>query len=65
MFFQDWKCAEAKAKLYVDLINMPTCMKDIMSTHPTYYDYFKYCNALLTRSALALLAVSSLLLLHF
>ena len=46
MYFKDWRCAEAKAKLYVDLINMPSCLRDIMSVHPLYYEYSKYCNAL-------------------
>lgn len=56
MYYQDWKCAEAKAKLFVDLINMPQCLRDIMSVHPLYYEYFKYCNAL-RLAGLSLLAL--------
>lgn len=49
-FYKDWKCAVAKAQLYVDLINMPSCLVDIMKTHPTYYDYYRFCHAMIGKA---------------
>jgi hypothetical protein len=54
----------AKAKLYVDLINLPKCLQDIINVHPVYYDYYAYCNAILLKTGLlGALAITSLFVL--
>jgi hypothetical protein len=46
-FFKPFKCAEIKAKLYVDLIDLPSCIKDILHVHPFFYEYSNYCFSLM------------------
>jgi hypothetical protein len=63
-YYNQWKCATAKAKLYVDLINLPVCLQDIINVHPVYYDYYAYCSAILLKTGvLGVLALTSLFVL--
>ena len=41
-----FKCAEMKAKMYVDFIDNPSCLKDMYSVHPNFAEWYKYCGAL-------------------
>ncbi len=42
-YFVDFKCAELKAKLFVYLIEIPTCLQNLMDVHPFFYEYTMYC----------------------
>ena len=38
-YYKPYKCAELKARLYVHLIELPDCIRDMMATHPFFYEY--------------------------
>lgn len=45
-YYNDFKCAEMKAKLYVHLIDLPDCLRALMPQHPFFAEYYKYCAGL-------------------
>ncbi len=43
LHYKAFKCAQIKAKLYVDLVDIPPCLKKLAKVHPHFFEYSKYC----------------------
>ena len=39
--YKDWFWAEFEAKYYVELLNTPSCFKDVMRTYHEFSEYYK------------------------
>ena len=61
--YKGWKCADLKARLYVEFLDQPTCLKDLYKYHPTFSEYYQLCmNAMLGVCAKIILLMIVLLL---
>ena len=44
-YYRDWKCAEMRAKYFVDLIDNPSCLREMYALHPHFSEYHRFCGA--------------------